>query len=347
MNMKGKKQLSNQSISVICSELAAIIKAGIPITDGIFIICEDETDKLKKRILSEMLTDIEKGGSVYSAFEATKAFPTYFLEMISVGEKTGKLDTVLESMSKYYSQLDEISSSVKSAIIYPSVLLVTVFAIVILMAVYVLPIFSDVFAQMGLTMSDSASVVINIGRAISNYAVYILATVVLLIIIGILLYSLVPPVKKAVMSFVSHTKIAKALYCARFASSLSMTLSSGMDIDSAMEMSEKFIENQNIRQRIAKCRKEMAEGVPFSEAIVKTKLFPPLYAKMINIGFSTGTLDKVMKSVAEKTETKVENVIETTVSRFEPTMIIIMAVTVGFILLSVMLPLLGIMAVIN
>ncbi len=345
--MKGKKQLSNQSISVICSELAAIIKAGIPITDGIFIICEDETDKLKKRILTEMLENIENGGSVYSAFETTKAFPTYFLEMISVGEKTGKLDTVLESMSQYYSQLDEISSSVKSAIIYPSVLLVTVFAIVILMAVYVLPIFSDVFAQMGLTMSDSAAVIINIGRAISNYAVYILATVVLLIITGILLYSLVPPIKKAVLSFVSHTKIAKALYCARFASSLSMTLSSGMDIDSAMEMSEKFIENQNIRQRIAKCRQEMADGIPFSEAIVKTKLFPPLYAKMINIGFSTGTLDKVMKSVAEKTEAKVENVIETTVSRFEPTMIIIMAVTVGFILLSVMLPLLGIMAVIN
>lgn len=345
--MKNKKQLSNQSISVICSELAAIIKAGIPITDGIFIICEDETDKLKKRILTEMLEKLENGGSVYSAFEKTGAFPVYFLEMISVGEKTGKLDTVLESMSEYYSELDEISSSIKSAIIYPSILLVTVFAVVILMAVYVLPIFSDVFAQMGLTMSDSAAVIINIGRAVSNYAVYILAGAAFAIVVGVLLYSFIPSVKKAVLSFVSHTKIAKALYCARFASSLSMTLSSGMDIDSAMEMSEKFIENQHIRQRIAKCRKEMAEGVPFSEAIVKTKLFPPLYAKMINIGFSTGTLDKVMKSVAEKTETKVESVIHTTVSRFEPTMIIIMAVVVGFILLSVMLPLLGIMAVIN
>ncbi|MBQ8931413.1 MAG: type II secretion system F family protein [Ruminiclostridium sp.] len=345
--MKSKKQLSNMSISVICSELATIIKAGITITDGMFIICEDETDKLKKRILTEMIENIEKGGTVYSAFESTKVFPSYFLEMISVGEKTGKLDTVLESMAAYYSQLDEISSSVKSAVIYPSVLLITVFAVVILMAVYVLPIFSEVFAQMGLTMSDTASAVITVGRAISNYAVYILAGLALLIIFGVLLYSLVPPVKKFVNTLASHTKIAKSLYCARFASSLSMTLSSGMDIDSAMEMSEKFIENQAIRQRIAKCRQEMEAGIPFSEAIVKTKLFPPLYAKMINIGFSTGTLDKVMKSVAEKTEAKVEAVINTTVSRFEPTMIIIMAVTVGFILLSVMLPLLGIMAVIN
>ncbi|MBR4305537.1 MAG: type II secretion system F family protein, partial [Ruminiclostridium sp.] len=124
--MKTKKQLSNQSISVICSELATIIKSGIPITDGIFIICEDETDKLKKKILSEMLQSIESGSSVYKAFEATDVFPVYFLEMISLGEKTGKLDTVLESMSEYYSELEEMSSSVKSAIIYPSVLLITV-----------------------------------------------------------------------------------------------------------------------------------------------------------------------------------------------------------------------------
>lgn len=345
--MKTKKQLSNQSISVICSELATIIKSGIPITDGIFIICEDETDKLKKKILSEMLQSIESGSSVYKAFEATDVFPVYFLEMISLGEKTGKLDTVLESMSEYYSELEEMSSSVKSAIIYPSVLLITVFAIIILMAVYVLPIFSDVFAQMGLTMSDSSAVVINIGKAISEYAVYILAGVAFVIIAGVLLYHLVPAIKKAALSAVSHTKIARALYCARFANALSMTLSSGMDIDTAMEMSEKFVENQHVREKIAICREEMADGTPFSEAILKTKLFPPLYAKMINVGFSTGTLDKVMKSVAEKTETKVQSVMQTTVSRFEPTMIIIMSVVVGFILLSVMLPLLGIMAVIN
>ncbi len=346
-NMRKTKLLTNMSISVLCSEFATIVKSGIPITDGIFILWEDETNKARKQLLGTMLEEFENGGTVQSAFAKTESFPDYFLQMIAVGEKTGRLDSVLTSLSEYYARMDDISVSVKSAVIYPSVLLITVFAVIILLAVYVLPVFSDVFAQLGLTMSDSAVWIMDIGKAVSNAAVWIIGSIALVIILAVVLYNLVPPFRKAVLSVVSHTKTAKELYGARFANALSMTLSSGLDIDEAMAMSEKLIGNPLMREKIAQCRKEMMDGEPFSDAITKTKLFPALYTKMINIGFTTGSLDKVMQDIASKTESRVENVIQTMVSRFEPTMVIIMAVAVGFILISVMLPLLGIMTVIG
>ncbi len=341
------KLLTNESISVICSEFQAIVKSGITITDGIFILWEDETDKRKKELLKIMLDELENGGNVCSAFVKTDSFPPYFIEMIAVGEKTGRLESVFGSLSEYYARMDEISASIKSAIVYPSVLLVTVFAVIILLAVYVLPVFSDVFAQLGLTMSGSSAWIMELGKTLSNVAVWIIGGIVLAVILAVVLYNAVPAFRTAVLKPVAHTKTAKELYSARFANALAMTLSSGLDIDRSMEMSQKLVVNPIMREKIAQCRKSMADGKAFTEAITESKLFPALYTKMINMGFTTGTLDKVMQDIAKKTESRVENVISTTVSRFEPTMVIIMAIAVGFILISVMLPLLSIMTVIG
>ena len=345
--MSKKKQLSNWEISVLCSELGTIVQSGVTITDGIFILAQDETDKNRVLLLQEMLGTIENGGTVQSAFEEAGVFPEYFLEMTAVGEKTGRLDTVLLSMSEYYARLEDMSSSIKSAVVYPTVLLITIFAVIAVLAVYVLPVFSEVFAQLGLTMSEGAGFIMSLGEVISSTAVYIIGAIALVIVAAVLLYHFVPPVKRAVLSAVSHTKTAKALYSARFANALSMTLSSGLDIDESLLMSEKLIVNPHMREKIAACRREMSGGKPFTEALGSPGVFSSLHTRMINLGFSTGTLDTVMKKIAVTTENRVNDVINTVVSRFEPTMVVIMAVAVGFILLSVMLPLLGIMTVIG
>lgn len=345
--MSRKKQLSNRQISDLCSQLGTIVASGISITDGLFILARDEEDKEYRTVLKKMLETLENSGTVSDAVKKTGLFPVYFDEMITVGEKTGRLDTVLNSMAEYYTRLDDISSSVKSAIVYPTVLLITVFAVIAVLAIYVLPIFSDVFAQLGLTMSDSAAWIMNVGAVISSVAVYVIGAVALLIILLVILYNSIPAVKKAAVSLVSHTKIAKNLYSARFTGALSMALSSGLDVDESMEMCEKLIESEKLRAKISECRRKMRDGKPFTEALGESGLFSSLNIKMINIAFSTGTLDTAMKRISEKDESRVSEAVNLTVSRLEPAMIIIMALAVGFILLSVMLPLLGIMTIIG
>ena len=341
--MSKKHYLSNEDISILCSELASVVSSGLTITDGILVILQDGEDKNKAALLEKILRSIESGSSITRAFDKTEVFPNYFIKMLEVGESTGRLDTVLASLADYYAGIDEISTSVKSAIAYPSVLLIIVFVVIILLSVYVLPIFSDVFAQLGLTLPDSAQWIMSAGGVISDIAILIIGILAFVIILGVVLYNFVRPFRKAVLRAVSHTKTAKTLYAARFSAALSMTLSSGMDIDESLDMCE----NEYMREKLSLCRKEMADGKPFVDALDNTGMFSAVNMRMINIAFSTGTLDKTMATIAENAEKKVSAVIQTSVARFEPTMVIIMAVAVGFILLSVMIPLMSVMTVIG
>ena len=339
--MSKKHYLSNEDISILCSELASVVSSGLTITDGILVILQDGEDKNKAALLEKILRSIETGSSITRAFDKTEVFPNYFIKMLEVGESTGRLDTVLASLADYYAGIDEISISVKSAIAYPSVLLIIVFAVIILLSVYVLPIFSDVFAQLGLTLPDSAQWIMSVGGVISDIAILIIGILAFVIILGVVLYNFVRPFRKAVLRAVSHTKTAKTLYAARFSAALSMTLSSGMDIDESLDMCENLLENEYMREKLSLCRKEMAD------ALDNTGMFSAVNMRMINIAFSTGTLDRTMATIAENAEKKVSAVIQTSVARFEPTMVIIMAVAVGFILLSVMIPLMSVMTVIG
>ena len=339
--MSKKHYLSNEDISILCSELASVVSSGLTITDGILVILQDDEDKRKAALLEKILGSVEQGSSITKAFAKTGAFPNYFLKMLEVGETTGRLDTVFASLSEYYAGIEEISISVKSAVTYPAILLIVVFAVIILLSVYVLPIFADVFAQLGLTLPESAQWIMNTGGVISNVAVFIIGTLAFIIILGVLLYNLVRPFRKAVIHAVSHTKTAKTLYAARFSAALSMTLSSGLD------MCENLLENDYMREKLTECRKKMTDGKAFVEALSETGIFSAVNMRMISIAFSTGTLDKTMATIADNAEKKVSAVIQNVVARFEPTMVIIMAVAVGFILLSVMIPLMGVMTVIG
>lgn len=346
--MSKKHYLSNEDISILCSELASVVSSGLTITDGILVILQDDEDKRKAALLEKILGSVEQGSSITKAFAKTGAFPNYFLKMLEVGETTGRLDTVFASLSEYYAGIEEISISVKSAVTYPAILLIVVFAVIILLSVYVLPIFADVFAQLGrLTLPESAQWIMNTGGVISNVAVFIIGTLAFIIILGVLLYNLVRPFRKAVIHAVSHTKTAKTLYAARFSAALSMTLSSGMDIDESLDMCENLLENDYMREKLTECRKKMTDGKAFVEALSETGIFSAVNMRMISIAFSTGTLDKTMATIADNAEKKVSAVIQNAVARFEPTMVIIMAVAVGFILLSVMIPLMGVMTVIG
>ena len=191
--MSKKHYLSNEDISILCSELASVVSSGLTITDGILVILQDGEDKNKAALLEKILRSIETGSSITRAFDKTEVFPNYFIKMLEVGESTGRLDTVLASLADYYAGIDEISTSVKSAIAYPSVLLIIVFAVIILLSVYVLPIFSDVFAQLGLTLPDSAQWIMSVGGVISDVAILIIGILAFVIILGVVLYNFVRP----------------------------------------------------------------------------------------------------------------------------------------------------------
>lgn len=339
----GKKVYSLTYLSVFCSELSAIMRAGITVSDGMLMLAEDEIDNNKRKVLISMVDGIEHGQNLHEAFEKTDMFPVYMIEMLEIGEKTGRMEAVLASLSVYYNRQQQILSSLKSAVIYPAVLIAMLLAVVLVLITKVLPIFNDVFNQLGINMSPAAIAMMNFGNIISSSIVYILGIIIILVLLIIIL-SRIQSVRKTINNLLGKMKLARNFSTVRFASTLSMTISSGLNIDESLEMSRKLIKNPGMQKKISDCQKLMAEGASFANSIVKTGIFPSVYSRMITIGFKTGQIDGVISDIAKKAESSFESSVEHKMGRIEPTLVIIMSVIVGFILLSVMLPLMGIMS---
>lgn len=344
------KILEGPYLSSMCLELSLCMKAGISLSEGIYMLSQDEENKEIKKMLSEMYEKLEGGESFGSAMRQAGCFPKYVIDMIEIGSKTGRLEAVLKALSNHYYRQEQISYGIRNAVVYPFALLLMLLLVIIILLTQVLPIFNDVFNQLGAQMSGVAVSMMNLGQGITKYAAVILAVIVVLVLIGVLLGS-IPSMRVKFGRFwnkiTAKRSVSKKIASARFASAMAMTLASGLDTDESMDMVENITENPVMKAKIADCKKEIQKGKLFTEAVADAEIFPPLYCRMLSIGYKTGTADTVMDEIARRTEEDVDESIERILNRVEPTLVIIMSLIVGLILLSVMLPLMSIMTTIG
>lgn len=340
------KQLDGPYLSSFCMEMSLCLKAGISLSEGIYMLAADETDKDLKEMLDGIYKKMDEGSSFEDALKSAECFPKYVIDMVEIGTKTGRLEDVMRALSGYYTRQEQITASIKNAVVYPFVLMFMLLLVIGVLVVKVLPIFNDVYNELGAEMSAIAVTIMNIGTAVTQYAAVILGVVVALVVIGVIV-SAVPSLSlKAVTLWNKVTagrKVSKKISSARFASGMAMTLASGLDTDESLDMVERITENPVMLGRIKKCRELMASGELFVDAISKAEIFPSLYCRMLSIGFKTGTADTVMEEIARRSEVEVNEDIESIINKVEPTLVIIMSLIVGLILLSVMLPLMSIM----
>ena len=192
-----------------------------------------------------------------------------------------------------------------------------------------------------------ATGVMTVGMAIGKYAFIVILALAVILLAGFL-YAKTSH-GSAVFSrlfsrFFLTRKLSAKIASSRFASVMSMMLSSGYSTDEALELVPGVLSNDLVAEKIAACRKELSEGVSFAEAVDKAELFPGVYGQMVSVGSKTGNLDSVMKKLAEVYDDEVDRSISRVVSVIEPTLVGILSVVIGAILLSVMLPLMGIMS---
>lgn len=344
------KLLSGPYLSSFCMELSLVLKAGISLSEGVLMLSEDETDRQRKEMMIEIYKKMDAGESLHKAMGDAGCFPKYVVDMVEIGTKTGRLEAVLKALSEHYDRQEQISRSIKNAVVYPTVLLVMLLLVVIVLLTKVLPIFNNVFNQLGTDMSPLAVSLMHFGNGVNKYAFIIIAVILVLVLLGLLINKI--PTWRIVFTrwwnkVNSSNRLNQSIASARFASAMAMTLASGLDTEESLNMVERITDNQSMKDKIVGCKKMISEGSTFTEAVSTTKVFPSLYCRMISIGFKTGSSDTVMSEVARRSEENVNDEIETVINRVEPTLVIVMSVIVGLILLSVMLPLMGIMTTIG
>lgn len=342
-----KKKLSNEELITFCSQMALILKSGISSLEGIYIMEDGDAGSEGKEILKEIREEIEMCGMLYPAMQKTGVFPEYALHMTEIGEQTGRLDETMEALAAYYQREEETLEAVKSAVTYPIAMLGMLLVIVVVLFVKVMPVFEQVYLQLGQEMTGVARNILNIGNWMRQSAL-VLAVIAGIILIAAVMLVFSEKIRNQFFSKIQKIgfmkKIAWKRARTRFASGMAMSLKSGLDMDESLALSEKLVDYEPLREQIRKCQEEMKEGEPFPKAIKKAHIFDGMQERLMVIGYETGATDEVMEQAADLYQKELQDQIQKMIAILEPTLVGILCVIVGIILLSVMLPLVGIMA---
>ena len=345
--MGTKNTLSAEELAAFAAQLSLTVKTGIPLSEAIMILLEDADTEAAKTLLNKILDKLEMGGSLADALKEAGVFPIYMTQMIEIGEASGRLDNVLDSLHRYYDREDNIAKSAKNAITYPAIMLVILIVIIIILVTRVLPIFNQVFNTLGGEMTPLAQGAMRVGEIISNGSI-VLVIVVVVIAVILLVLGLTKGGRKALASFGQRlfSKLADRMAAAKFASGMSLMLASGLDIDRAVELTLPLMNNPKMYAKVAQLKGMTEQGQSFTESVVQTRIFSGIQGRMLTLGFKSGNLDNVMDKIASDYEREVDERLDNLISVIEPTMVAILCVIVGLILLSAMLPLLGVMSAI-
>ena len=349
----GKKKgriMSSEELSSFCDQIALMLSSGMTLRDGIEMLAEDEMkDKsLKHRPYTNLYKTVDETGSLYVALkENEEDWPSYMIEMVDIGEQTGRLEDIMLSLSTYYQREGRIRSAAVSAITYPLVLGVMLVVIIGILLWRVLPIFRRVLASLGVGASSSGSVLMQIGTYVGWGVLILIGLVVLAaIVIAILLKT---KARSGVLKFLKNLfppvrKLTEKLSASRVAGILSLMLSSGFPMENALQMAPAALADQESIDKVAQIRKDMQGGDTFSDALSKSGLFADFHNRMLKVGAASGHEPQVMGKIAEIYEEQVEDGLDHLISIVEPTLVALLCVVIGAILLSVMLPMAGVLS---
>ena len=343
--MAEKMTLSAEELAAFSAQLSLTVKTGIPLSEAVMILMEDADTDSAKKLLGAILNKLELGASLADALKDTEVFPVYMTQMIEIGEASGRLDHVLDSLNRYYDREDNIAKSAKSAITYPAIMLVILVAIIIILVTKVLPIFQQVFNTLGGEMTPLAQGAMRVGEIISNSSV-VLVIVVVVIALILILMRLSPGGRKAMSGLGQKLfkQLTDRMAAAKFASGMSLMLASGLDVDRSVELTLPLMTNPKMYAKVEQLKELIGQGNAFTDSVVQTKIFSGMQSRMLALGFKSGNLDSVMNGIADNYEKEVDEKLDNLISIIEPTMVAILCVIVGLILLSAMLPLLGVMS---
>lgn len=342
-----KKRLNNQELFHFCEQFSILLHSGISCEEGLHLLYEDSKEPESRKILQQLIQDFEETGSFSLSLEKSGLFPDSMLSFISIGEETGCLDEVMTNLSYHYQQEIEVSENIKNAVTYPLLMLCMMTAVIVILLVKVLPVFKQVFNQMGMEMNTLSEGLLNTGAAISRYSVILI--LILLILAAVCIFLCFNRKGRAFMHQVSNhfpyvKEISISLDYARLTQAMYMGIHSGLEQYISMEMAQKLLSHPIVKEKAAKAYKLLSEGALLEDAFSQSGLFQGMDARLITVGLRAGSCDEVMLRLAEQYRENSLKITENIISIIEPTIVIVFSLFVGLVLLAVMMPLLGILS---
>ncbi len=344
-NLPGKG-IKKSDLAVFCRQLATMIKAGIPLLTALDILSKQlESAKLRETVAKVKQT-LEEGSTFAEALRTyEKVFPNLFISMVEAGETGGMLDSVLEQLAVHYEREHDINEKVKSAMTYPAVVLSVALLAVIFLLIFVLPTFTGMLTDLGAELPLPTRIVMGVSDLVSK--VWFL--IPFLIIGGFAGFRKITEKGRGRYRWhqaLLHIPIVKKVHLlalvSRFGRTLGTLLQGGVPILQALEVVKKTAGNAVVEEGITEAQHYIREGQGMAKPLERCGVFPPMVIQMILVGEETGTLDDLLQRISEFYDQDLDNVVAKLSTIIEPVLIVVMGGLVGFIIISIMLPMFNI-----
>lgn len=340
------QRVSLQEITLFTRQLSTLNGAGIPLVESLSaLVDQTENDKFK-RILSQVKDRVNEGASFADALkEHSDVFGDLYINMIRAGETSGALDAVLIKLADFTEKQTKLRSKISGAIVYPAVISGLGVIIVIILMIVVVPRIVKLFEDMNTTLPIYTRILIGISHALSSYW-FILFPALFAALYFLRRYLRSPKGKEQfdilILKIPLFGRLVRMIATSRFASTMSTLLSSGVPMLAAMDIVKTVVGNSRIAKVIEDAREHVREGESLAIPLRKSGQFDPLVGHMISVGEKSGHLEEMLGHVASAYETQVETRVNQLTSILEPLILVVMAIVVGFIVISIMMPILQI-----
>lgn len=338
-----KKQLTNTELIFFCRQLAFVLNSGISLLEGISILRDDAATREGQEILTLVYDRLLETGSITDALTEAAVFPEYLIHTVEMGDISGNLEEAFASLADHYQREEDFSKNIRGALTYPLIMLGMLSAVLLVLIVKVMPIFNQVYTELGAEMSGISFHILNLGNTIRSYSLVFL---LLLLILAAGLFALFrsPKSKQLLGRLPFVRRLLEKVARARFASGMSMALRSGLDTERSFELTLQLVEHPAFQEKIRAASARIQEGEDFADALNQTGIFSGMDARMVAMGFRTGSADAALNQISDRLFEEVDDSLQRAAGLVEPTLVAVLSVLVGLILLSVMLPLVGIMS---
>jgi type IV pilus assembly protein PilC len=331
-------------LSIFCRQFSTMIDAGVSLVRCLDVLSEQSTSPKLRRIIFDLRSEVEAGNTLSKAMSKyPTVFSNLFIGLIRAGEVGGVLEESLQRLSVFMEKDVELRRKIKAALTYPIIVSIVALSIVLFLTVFIVPQFKKMFVDLGVkdfpamtqALMDFSDFLIQRG--------YIMVLIVVVFIIAIKMFGRTKVGRRTLdrvkLKAPVFGKLFHKVALARFSRTLATLLSSGVPILSAMETCAGTVANEVIADAILDARARVREGDVISEPLRKSRMFPPMVVQMISIGQESGALDNMLSKIADFYDSEVDAAITSLTSAIEPILIVFLGVTVGFIVISMFMPL--------
>ncbi len=339
----GQPKVTDKDIVILTRQLATMIDAGLPLVQCLDILGSQTENKTLAGIVNQVRTDVESGATFADALKKhPKAFDNLYVNMVAAGEAGGILDTILQRLATYMEKFAKIKRQIKSAMIYPSVILFVAVSVVALLLVIVVPMLANMFAESGQALPMPTRIVIAVSNFLKGWGGLGLLIAAVGGFVGLKQFRKTENGLRITDSIALKVPVAGSLIqrvaVAKFTRTLGTLLTSGVPILEGLLIVSRTAGNKVVEESVLATRQSVSEGKTLAEPLSKAKVFPAMVVQMISVGEATGALDNMLNKIADFYDDEVDSAVAALTSMLEPMLMIFLGTTVGFVIVAMYMP---------